>query len=56
VFFHLVGPFYPLRGGIAQYLGVLGQKLQEKGHRVSVLAFRKQFPRFLVPRSNSGRS
>jgi glycosyltransferase involved in cell wall biosynthesis len=49
VIFNLVGPFYPLRGGIAQYIGVLGQKLQEKGHRVKVLAFRKQFPRFLFP-------
>jgi glycosyltransferase involved in cell wall biosynthesis len=38
-----------LRGGIAQYLGVLGQKLLAKGHRVRVLAFRKQFPRFLFP-------
>lgn len=47
--FNLVGPFYPLRGGIAQYLGVLGQKLQEKGHQVKVLAFRKQFPKFLFP-------
>jgi D-inositol-3-phosphate glycosyltransferase len=49
VIFNLVGPFYPLRGGIAQYIGVLGQKLEEKGHRVKVLAFRKQFPRFLFP-------
>lgn len=49
MFFNLVGPFYPLRGGIAQYIGVLGQKLQDKGHRVKVLSFRKQFPRFLFP-------
>ncbi|MCX6640093.1 MAG: glycosyltransferase [bacterium] len=47
--FFLVGPFYPLRGGIAQYIGVLGQKLEQRGHRVKVLAFRKQFPKFLFP-------
>lgn len=47
--FYLVGPYYPLRGGIAQYLAILGKKLEEKGHRIKVLAFRKQFPRFLFP-------
>ena len=47
--FNLVGPFYPFRGGIAQYIGVLGQKLLQKGHHVKVLSFRKQFPRFLFP-------
>lgn len=47
--FYLIGPYYPLRGGIAQYLALLGQKLQERGHQVKVLAFRKQFPRFLFP-------
>lgn len=47
--FFLVGPYYPLRGGIAQYIGVLGQKLIGKGHQVKVLAFRKQFPKFLFP-------
>jgi len=47
--FFLVGPFYPFRGGIAQYVGVLGKKLQEGGHEVKVLGFRKQFPQFLFP-------
>ncbi len=47
--FFLVGPFYPLRGGIAQYLAVLGKKLEEKGHQVKILSFRKQFPRLLFP-------
>ncbi|MFH1861745.1 MAG: glycosyltransferase [bacterium] len=47
--FFLLGPFYPLRGGIAQYIGVLGKKLAEQGHQVKVLAFKKQFPRFLFP-------
>jgi glycosyltransferase involved in cell wall biosynthesis len=47
--FHLVGPYYPLRGGIAQYLALLGRRLEEEGHQVKVLAFRKQFPGFLFP-------
>ena len=47
--FYLVGPFYPLRGGIAQYIGVLGQKLEVRGHAVRVLSFRKQFPKLLFP-------
>jgi glycosyltransferase involved in cell wall biosynthesis len=49
VTFYLVGPYYPFRGGIAQYLAILGKKLEERGHRVKVLSFRKQFPRFLFP-------
>lgn len=47
--FFLIGPYYPFRGGIAQYISVLGQKLQERGHTVKVLSFKKQFPRFLFP-------
>ncbi len=47
--FYLVGPLYPFRGGIAQYLEVLGEKLQARGHRVKGLSFRKQFPRLLFP-------
>jgi len=47
--FYFVGPFYPLRGGIAQYIGVLGQKLQSAGHDVKILSFIKQFPEFLFP-------
>lgn len=45
----ILGPFYPLRGGIAQYIGVLGKKLIERGHQVKVLSFRKQFPKFFFP-------
>ncbi len=47
--FYIVGPFYPLRGGIAQYIGVLGRKFEERGHQVKVLSFRKQFPKWLFP-------
>ena len=47
--FHLVGPYYPLRGGIAQYIALLGRRMEEEGHQVKMLAFRKQFPKFLFP-------
>ncbi len=45
----LVGPAYPLRGGIAQYLAILYAKLREAGHDVHVVSFIKQFPEWLFP-------
>jgi glycosyltransferase involved in cell wall biosynthesis len=45
----LVGPAYPLRGGIAQYLAILYQKLREQGHDVLFVSFIKQFPEWLFP-------
>jgi D-inositol-3-phosphate glycosyltransferase len=45
----LVGPAYPLRGGIAQYLAVLYEKLQAAGHEVKFVSFIKQFPEWLFP-------
>ncbi|MBU0507978.1 glycosyltransferase [bacterium] len=45
----LVGPAYPLRGGIAQYLAVLHVKLREAGHDVRFVSFTKQFPEWLFP-------
>jgi D-inositol-3-phosphate glycosyltransferase len=45
----LVGPAYPLRGGIAQYLAVLYQKLIARGHEVHFVSFIKQFPEWLFP-------
>jgi glycosyltransferase involved in cell wall biosynthesis len=44
----IVGPVYPYRGGIAHYTARLAQELA-KGHQVSVLSFRKQFPAWLYP-------
>ncbi|TKJ39798.1 glycosyl transferase family 1 [candidate division LCP-89 bacterium B3_LCP] len=46
---YLLGPFYPLRGGIAQYIGVLGKKLLQREHKVKILSFKKQFPKILFP-------
>ena len=45
----LAGTAYPLRGGIAHYIALLYKKLQEKGHDVRVLSFKKQYPSFLFP-------
>lgn len=45
----ILGPAYPLRGGIVQYLALLYRKLESRGHTVNIVSFRKQFPRFLFP-------
>lgn len=45
----IVGPAYPLRGGIAQYLAILYRKLREQGHDVLYVSFIKQFPEWLFP-------
>ncbi len=46
--FALVGPAYPLRGGIVQYLALLHQALSER-HEVRFFSFRRQYPSFLFP-------
>lgn len=45
----LISTAYPLRGGIAQYTGILYRKLREKGHTVNVLTFKRQYPKLLFP-------
>ncbi len=45
----LVGPAFPLRGGIAQYLAILYTKLIAAGHDVRFVSFTKQFPEWLFP-------
>jgi D-inositol-3-phosphate glycosyltransferase len=45
----LVGPAFPLRGGIAQYLAILYQHLVAAGHEVRFVSFTKQFPAWLFP-------
>ncbi len=46
--FCILGPAYPLRGGIAQYLAIL-YSLLEKEHDVSFVSFTRQYPSFLFP-------
>jgi glycosyltransferase involved in cell wall biosynthesis len=45
----LVGSAFPLRGGIAHYTALLYRTLKRRGHAVSVLSFRRQYPSFLFP-------
>ena len=44
----LVGPVYPYRGGIAHFTALLGRALQAQ-HDVTVVSFRRQYPRWLYP-------
>ena len=45
----LVGTAYPMRGGIAHYIALLYRTLRRRGHRVSVLSFKRQYPSLLFP-------
>ncbi|MBX7150203.1 glycosyltransferase [bacterium] len=45
----LVAPVYPLRGGIAQYAGILYQELRKKGHDIQIVNFKRQYPKLLFP-------
>jgi len=44
-----VGPAWPLRGGIAQFIAIYAGKLEQAGHSVRVFSFRHQYPAFLFP-------
>lgn len=44
-----LGPAYPLRGGIAQFIAILADKLQKQGHEVKIFSFKKQYPKLLFP-------
>ena len=44
----LVGPLHPWRGGLAQYLGLLGEALESQA-RVEAVTFTRQYPDFLFP-------
>ena len=45
----IIGPAYPLRGGLATYNELLAKKLQEEGHQVKIITFSLQYPHFLFP-------
>ncbi|MEK6302782.1 MAG: glycosyltransferase [Acidobacteriota bacterium] len=45
----IVGPAYPLRGGIAHHTYWLRRELAARGHSVQVVSFRKLYPRLLFP-------
>lgn len=44
----IVSTAYPLRGGIAHYVSLLRKHLSER-HQVSVITFKRQYPKFLFP-------
>lgn len=45
----LLGPAYPHRGGIAQFIAILAQELQKAGHTVKIFSFINQYPSILFP-------
>jgi glycosyltransferase involved in cell wall biosynthesis len=45
----IVGPAYPLRGGIAHHVYYLKRELNSRGHSVQVISFRQLYPSLLFP-------
>lgn len=45
----IVGPAYPLRGGLATYNERLARAFKEQGHDCSILSFSLQYPSLLFP-------
>jgi glycosyltransferase involved in cell wall biosynthesis len=45
----IIGPAYPLRGGIAHHVYYLKRELEERHHAVQVISFSKLYPRLLFP-------
>ena len=44
----LIGTAYPLRGGIAHYVGLLWKYLS-RSHDVRIVTFSRQYPKLLFP-------
>ncbi len=44
-----VGPAHPIRGGIAQFIAILAERLQKRGHTIKVFSFHRQYPKLLFP-------
>ncbi len=45
----LLGPAYPLRGGLASFSERMAYQLQADGHEVEIVTFSLQYPNFLFP-------
>jgi len=45
----IIGPAYPLRGGLASYDERLAKEFSQQGHDVSIYTFSLQYPGFLFP-------
>ena len=44
-----LGPAYPWRGGIVQFIAILAEKLKTDGHQIKIFSFKKQYPQILFP-------
>jgi len=45
----ILSPFYPYRGGIAQFSAMLYKGLKQEGHEVKAFNFKRLYPDFLFP-------
>lgn len=45
----ILSPFYPYRGGIAQFSAMLHTELEKEGHTVQAFNFKRLYPDFLFP-------
>lgn len=45
----VVGPAYPLRGGIAHHVYWLQQELSSRGHQIQTVSFRRLYPQLFFP-------
>jgi len=45
----IVGPAFPLRGGIAHHVYHITKALRERGHRTEIISYSRLFPEFLFP-------
>jgi len=45
----IVGPAYPLRGGIAHHVYCLEKELTGRGHTVDVISYKRLYPRLFFP-------
>ncbi len=45
----IIGPAYPLRGGLATFDQRLAREFQQQGHTCSIYSFSLQYPAFLFP-------
>jgi D-inositol-3-phosphate glycosyltransferase len=47
--FSIIGPAYPLRGGIAHHVYYIRKELTERGHQVQVISHLQLYPKMLFP-------
>ena len=45
----IIGPAYPLRGGLASYNERIAKAFEDEGHEVNIVTFSLQYPNFLFP-------